>query len=130
MAVQFHQLEVRELAKFPDVIWDARNSKKTVVAALQAATLEEETTLGEETALERAVAALTSTTRRIGMAARAGVEDVPQAARGAAREAARAQRLSVTSTRSSGSMPTTALAPRLAPGCETRRPGPGSSCHH
>ena len=59
VAVQFHQLEVRELAKFADVIWDTRNSKKTVVAAVQPATLEEETTLGEETPLERAVAALT-----------------------------------------------------------------------
>ena len=64
MAVQFHQLEVRELAKFPDVIWDARNSKKTVVAAVQAATLEEETTLGEETALERAVAAVTTYSKK------------------------------------------------------------------
>ena len=52
-------MEVRELAKFADVHWDARNSKKTVAAAVQPATLEEETTLGEETALERAVAALT-----------------------------------------------------------------------
>ena len=50
---------MRELAKFADVHWDARNSKKTVAAAGQPATLEEETTLGEETALERAVAALT-----------------------------------------------------------------------
>ena len=58
VAIQFHQLEVRELAKFADVIWDARNSKKTVVAAVQPATLEEETTLVEETALERAVATL------------------------------------------------------------------------
>ena len=52
-------MEVRELAKFTDIIWDARNSKKTVVAAIQPATLEEETTLGEKTALDRAVAALT-----------------------------------------------------------------------
>ena len=59
VAVQFHQLEVRELAKFADIIWDTRNSKKSVVAAVQAATLEEDTTLGEETALERAIAALT-----------------------------------------------------------------------
>ena len=59
VAIQFHQLEVRELAKFADVIWDARNSKKMVVAAVQPATLEEETTLGEETTLERAIAALT-----------------------------------------------------------------------
>ena len=59
VAVQLHQLGVRELARYADVIWDARNSKKTVVAALQPATLEEETTLGEETALDRAVAALT-----------------------------------------------------------------------
>ena len=51
VAVQFHQLEVRELAKFADVIWDARNSKKMVVAA--------ETTLGEEIALERAISDLT-----------------------------------------------------------------------
>ena len=40
-----------ELARYADVIWDARNSKKTVVAAVQPATLEEETTLGKETAL-------------------------------------------------------------------------------
>ena len=53
------QLEVRELAKFADVIWDARNSNKTVVVAVQPATLDEETTLGEETSLEIAVAALT-----------------------------------------------------------------------
>ena len=59
VAIQFHQLEVRELAKFADVIWDARNSKKTVVAAIQPATREEEITMGEETALEKAVAALT-----------------------------------------------------------------------
>ena len=48
-----------ELAKFADIIWDARNSKKKVVAAVQPDTLEEETGLGEETALDRAVAALT-----------------------------------------------------------------------
>ena len=48
-----------ELARYADVIWDARNSKKTVVAAVQPATVEEETTHGEETALDRAVAALT-----------------------------------------------------------------------
>ena len=59
VAVQFHQLEVRELAKYAEVIWDARNSKKTVVAAVQPATLAEDITLGEETALDRAVAALT-----------------------------------------------------------------------
>ena len=59
VAVQFHQLEVRELAKYTDVIWDAKNSKKTMVAAVQPATLEEGITQGEETALDRAVAALT-----------------------------------------------------------------------
>ena len=59
VAVQFHQLGVVELARYADVIWDARNSKKTVVAAVQPATVEEETTHGEETALDRAVAALT-----------------------------------------------------------------------
>ena len=48
-----------ELAKFADIIWDARNSKKTVVVAVKPATLEEETTLGEKTALEKAVVALT-----------------------------------------------------------------------
>ena len=47
VAVQFHQLGVVELARYADVIWDARNSKKTVVAAMQLATLEEETGLGE-----------------------------------------------------------------------------------
>ena len=59
VAVQFHQLGVVELARYADVIWDARNSKKTVVAAVQLVTVEEETTSGEETALDRAVAALT-----------------------------------------------------------------------
>ena len=59
VAVQFHQLGVMELARYADVIWDARNSKKTVVAAVQPATVEEETTHGKETALDRAVAALT-----------------------------------------------------------------------
>ena len=48
-----------ELARYADVIWDARNSKKTVVAAVQPATVEEETTHSKETALDRAVAALT-----------------------------------------------------------------------
>ena len=42
VAVQFHQLGVVELARYADVIWDARNSKKTVVAAVQPATVEEE----------------------------------------------------------------------------------------
>ena len=51
VAVQFHQRGVMELARYTDVICDARNSKKTVVAAVQPATLEEETTLGKETAL-------------------------------------------------------------------------------
>ena len=48
-----------ELAKFADVIWGARNSKKTVVAAIRLATLEEEPAQEEETALEKTVAALT-----------------------------------------------------------------------
>ena len=38
VVVQFHQLGVVELARYADVIWDARNSKKTVVAAMQPAT--------------------------------------------------------------------------------------------
>ena len=59
VAVQFQQLAPMELAKFADVIWDARNSKKTVVAAISLAAVEEETSCGEETALEKAVAALT-----------------------------------------------------------------------
>ena len=64
VAVQFHQRGVMELARYTDVIWDARNSKKTVVAAVQPATLEEETTLGKETALDRAVAALNIHTKK------------------------------------------------------------------
>ena len=59
VVVQFHQLGVVELARYADVIWHARNSKKTVVAAVQPATVEGETTNGKETALDRAVAALT-----------------------------------------------------------------------
>ena len=92
-------MEVRELAKFADVHWDARNSKKTVAAAGQPATLEEETTLGEETALERAVAALIIHNKKKwhGSKSRGG----GRAARGAAREAARTRRLSAISTRSS-----------------------------
>ena len=50
---------MRELAKFAEVIWYTRDSKKMVVEAVQPATLEEESPLGEETALEKAVAALT-----------------------------------------------------------------------
>ena len=46
VAVQFHQLGVMELTRYADVIWDARNSKKKVVAAMQPATVEEETTHG------------------------------------------------------------------------------------
>ena len=63
--------------------------------------MEEETTLGEETALERAVAALTIYNKKKWHCRRAGVEDIPGTAKGAAREAARARRLSSTSTRSS-----------------------------
>ena len=37
MAVQFQQLEDMQLGKFVDIIWDARNAKKTVVAAKGAA---------------------------------------------------------------------------------------------
>ena len=40
VAVQFHQLGVVELARYADFIWDARNSKKTVLAAVQPATVE------------------------------------------------------------------------------------------
>ena len=64
VAVQFQQLPPMELAKFADVIWDARNSKKTVVAAVGLATVEEETACSEETALEKAVAALTIHNKR------------------------------------------------------------------
>ena len=35
VAVQFQQLEAMELANFTDIIWDARNSKKAVVAAVR-----------------------------------------------------------------------------------------------
>ena len=48
-----------DLAKFANVIWDARNSKKAVVAAVRTAHTEEDSSPTEETALERAVAALT-----------------------------------------------------------------------
>ena len=127
--IQFHQLEVRKLAKFGDVIWDARNSKKTVVAAVQPATLDEETTLGEETALERAVAALTIHNKKKCHGSKSRGGGRPRGCRGAAWEAARAKRLSVTSTRSLENMLTTAPAPRHAPGWETSRPGYGSCCH-
>ena len=129
VVVQFHQLEVRELAKFADVIWDARNSKKTVVEAVQPATLEDKTTLGDETTLERAVAALTIYSKKKLHGSKSRCGGRPGEARGVAREAARARRLSATCTRSSESMPTTAPAPRHAPGRETSRPGRGSGCH-
>ena len=130
VAIQFHQLEVRELAKFADVIWDARNSKKTVVAAVQPATLEEETTLVEETALERAVATLITLNKKKWHGSKNRGGGRPRGGQGAAREAARARRLSATRTRSLESMLTTAPAPRYAPGRETSRLGRGSGCRH
>ena len=47
-----------ELAKFANIIWDARNSKKAVVAVVRKAPAEEDTAPMEETALEKAVAGL------------------------------------------------------------------------
>ena len=48
-----------ELAKFANIIWDARNAKKAVVAAVRTAPAEEDSAPAEEKALERAVAVLT-----------------------------------------------------------------------
>ena len=59
VAVQFQKLEAIELAMFADIIWDARSSKKAVVAAVRTAPAEKDTTPTEETALEKAGAALT-----------------------------------------------------------------------
>ena len=42
-----------------DIIWDAKNFKRTVVASRNLAPEEEEAAQGEETALEKAVEALT-----------------------------------------------------------------------
>ena len=109
--VQFHQLEVRELAKYVDVIWDARNSKKMVAAAVQPATLEEDTTLGEETALDRAVPALTIHAKKKWHSSKSRGGGYPRGGQGAAKEAVRVRRLSATSGRSSESMLTAAPAP-------------------
>ena len=59
VAVQFQQLEAMELAKFADFIWDAKNTKKAVVAAVRTAPSEEDSVPMEETALEKVVTALT-----------------------------------------------------------------------
>ena len=59
VAFQFQHLEAMELAKFAEFISDARNSKKTVVASRHLAPEKEEAAQGEETALEKAVEALT-----------------------------------------------------------------------
>ena len=48
-----------ELAKFANIIWDARNAKKAVVEAVRTAPAEEDSAPAEEKALERAVVALT-----------------------------------------------------------------------
>ena len=59
VAVQFQQLGAMKLAKFADIIWDARNSKKAVVAEVTTTPMEDDSAPMEETALEKAVVALT-----------------------------------------------------------------------
>ena len=130
VAVQFHQLGVMELAKFSDVIWDTRNSKKTVVAAIQPATLEEEITMGEETALEKAVEAFTIHNKKKWHGSKSRGGGLPRGGQGGSSVAARGRSLSVTSMKILESKPTTAPAPRHAPRQETSRPGHGSGCHH
>jgi hypothetical protein len=54
VAVQFQQLEAKQLAQFADAIWDARNSKKAPVAAVSSS---EAAGASEESPLDKAVAA-------------------------------------------------------------------------
>ena len=57
VALQFTVLTAKELAMYADTIWDARNAKKTTVAAIGAASAAKPE-IAEESALEKAVAAL------------------------------------------------------------------------
>ena len=54
-------IRFRQVARFTDVIWDARNC---VVAALRTAPAEEDNSPAEETALEKAVVALIILSRK------------------------------------------------------------------
>ena len=123
VAVQFHQLEVRELAKFADVIWDARNSKKMVVAA--------ETTLGEEIALERAIADLTIYNKKKWHDSKSRSGGHPRGGQGGGKGGGQGQKTPCDKHEKFGehAQPTTAPAPRHAPGWEMSRPGRGSGCH-
>ena len=58
VAVQFDTLQAKDLAAYADTIWNARNAKKTTVAAVTATDGEVKAAAGEESALEKAVAAL------------------------------------------------------------------------
>ena len=118
VAVQFQQLAALELVKFADVIWDARNTKKTVVASVRPPTKEEKTTQGELTALGKAVAALTIHNKKKwhGNKSRGGGH--PREARFAAEEAVRARSHCVRST--------TAPVPIHAPRGKTSKLGRGS----
>ena len=120
-----------ELAKFADVIWDARNSKKTVVAAVSPATVEEETSYSEETALEKAVAALTIHNKRRwqGGRSRGGAGQEAAMAAPAPEPVGSLRGLSAASMISLELMPTSAPTPRHAPGREMSKPGRGSGSH-
>ena len=58
VALQFNTLQAKDLAAYADTIWNARNAKKTTVAAVTANDGEVKAVAGEESALEKAVAAL------------------------------------------------------------------------
>jgi hypothetical protein len=57
VAVQFQQLEAKQLAQFADAIWDARNSKKATVAAVS---VPEAARAGEDSQLDTVAAAIQS----------------------------------------------------------------------
>ena len=85
VAIQFQQLKAMELAKFADIIWDARNSKKAVVTVVRTAPTEEATAPMEEKTLEKAVMALTILSKKRWQSGRSGSGGPPRGGQGDSR---------------------------------------------
>ena len=95
VAIQFQQLEAMKLAKFTDIIWDARNSKKVVVAVVRTAPAEEATAPTEETTLEKAVMALTILSKKRWQSGRSGNDGQPRGGQGDSKELRPGQEVSL-----------------------------------